>query len=552
MTVPNRDTREPRARKRYALAIRFTLAVALVAGTACRSRAAEAPPAKAQPAPTPRVRPAAIAGSWYPGDSRELGALVDRLLDAAPGWSPSGPVRALLAPHAGIRFSGAVAAAAYRTVRGQPKRRVIVLGPAHHGTLRGASVTDVTHYRTPLGDVPVDGAAIAALRGNALFSPAPEAHVAEHSIEMQLPFLQRALPPGWTLVPVLVAPASTDEAARIAAALRPLVDERTLIVASGDFTHFGPNYGYRPFPQGPELPARLRDLDQGAFDRAAALDTQGLAAYHDRTKINACALGPLLVLTRLLPPDSRAHLVQYDTSGAGTGDYTNSVSYIAAAFTGAGFPVVSTAASEVPPLPIAADEASLRALHSLASWAVRRVVEGGLSDLPASELDARAPKEDNLRAPAGAFVTLKKHGSLRGCIGFIEARMPLWQAIARGAVSAALRDSRFSPVRPDELAALDLEVSVLGPLAPIPSWQAFRPGRDGIVLQKDGRQSLFLPEVATEQGWSREDTLHHLSLKAGLPGDAWREGARFEVFSTRALTAPLPGRAAPGPDVGGR
>ena len=151
----------------------------------------------------------------------------------------------------------------------------------------------------------------------------------------------------------------------------------------------------------------------------------------------------------------------------------------------------------------------------------------------------------HLRAPSGAFVTLKRGGDLRGCIGTIEPREPLYQAVLDNGDNAARRDPRFSPVTPPELQDLVIEVSVLSPPRPIDSWEEFKVGEQGIILSKSGRRAVFLPEVATEQGWTREETLSYLARKAGLPADAWRSGASFSVFTTTIYEAPYP--AAPRP-----
>src|SRR5512139_1642623 len=148
-----------------------------------------------------RVRPAALAGAWYPGDAAELGSYLDRTLDAAPAWSAPGGERlgALIAPHAGYAYSGATAAAGYRALRGQAFDRVILLGPSHHGAFRGAAIADVDAYATPLGEVPIDAAAVTRLRASSLVGTGPDGPDREHSLEIQLPFLQRALAPGWRL-----------------------------------------------------------------------------------------------------------------------------------------------------------------------------------------------------------------------------------------------------------------------------------------------------------------------------------------------------------------
>ena len=177
-------------------------------------------------------------------------------------------------------------------------------------------------------------------------------------------------------------------------------------------------------------------------------------------------------------------------------------------------------------------------MHRLASHTVRVAVKQGADGIDPEALSDEHSVPAHLRTRSGAFVTLKKHGTLRGCIGTIEPVKPLHRAIVENAVHAALHDRRFRPVREAELSGLDLEVSVLSPPRPIPRWQDFRVGKHGIVLSKQGRRAVYLPEVAEEQGWTPEQTLTHLSRKAGLPLDAWRSGARFEVFTTQIYEAP--------------
>jgi AmmeMemoRadiSam system protein A len=142
---------------------------------------------------------------------------------------------------------------------------------------------------------------------------------------------------------------------------------------------------------------------------------------------------------------------------------------------------------------------------------------------------------DTLKQPCGAFVTLTKFGDLRGCIGYVEAQTPLYQTVVTAAKSAAFRDTRFDPVTSDEMKDIQVEISVLKPPSPIESWKDIKLGRHGIILSKRGRRALFLPHVATEQGWDLPSTLTHLAMKAGLAPDEWREGASYEVFEAEVF-----------------
>jgi AmmeMemoRadiSam system protein A len=176
-------------------------------------------------------------------------------------------------------------------------------------------------------------------------------------------------------------------------------------------------------------------------------------------------------------------------------------------------------------------------LHALAELGVRKACDPGWSQQQLDALTEGMP--ESLRQPSGAFVTLTRDGMLRGCIGYIQPHKPLFEAVFENGYNAAARDHRFAPLTQPELAGLEIEVSVLSPPRPIPSADDFILGEHGIILHKAGRSSVFLPEVAIQQGWDRDETLNHLATKAGLAADAWREGAEFEVFTSETLQAPV-------------
>ncbi len=150
------------------------------------------------------------------------------------------------------------------------------------------------------------------------------------------------------------------------------------------------------------------------------------------------------------------------------------------------------------------------------------------------------PNDENLseilKEPCGVFVTLRKKGDLRGCVGFTDSNEPLYKNVKEAAISAAFNDTRFAPVKEDELGEIDIEISVLGAPAHVEFWEEIEIGRHGIILSKNGRRSVFLPQVAVEFGWELEETLTHLALKAGLLESDWREGASFEVFESIKFT----------------
>jgi hypothetical protein len=481
------------------------------------------------------VRPAAMAGTWYPGDEALLGAYVDKLLDGeSRAEAMPGPVRVLVAPHAGYRYSGAVAGDGYRLVRGQKFSRVLLLGPSHHAGFHGLSIADVTHYETPLGPVPLDLDAIRQLRTSSLVKTEPGAHREEHSLEMQLPLLQRALQPGWQLVPVLVGQLAAEDYRTAAELLRPLLDENTLVIVSSDFTHYGPRYGYLPFPNDKDTAERLEVLDKVGLSFILDRDPQGFLDYKNSTGITICGYRPIALLLHLLPEDSRGELVSYATSGKLTGSYANSVSYLSIVFRAPG----KDANVNDPPARVDLSDEDMQLLHKLASAAV----EVAARPQDAATMQYLKQLQDNippeLEVPTGVFVTLMKSGQLRGCIGSNGSKYPLYQAVISSGIHAASRDPRFTPVRPEELEGMEINVSVMTNPESVDSYRDFVLGEDGVILEKDGHSALFLPEVPVKYNWNREQLLNQLAMKAGLPEDAWKQGASFKVFHTRKFSAP--------------
>ena len=484
---------------------------------------------------TAGVRPSTLAGSWYPADPGALERMVGRFLDQAADvrLESTEPLRALILPHAGYRYSGAVAATGVALLQGRHYRRVLLLAPAHYGAFHGLSIAEVTAYRTPLGEVPLDQPAVQRLRASPLVGHHPRAHEREHSIEIELPLLQQALAPSWELVPILVGRLENADYGRLAALLRPLADEQTLVVVSSDFTHYGERFGYTPFAPDDAVAKNIRALDEGALERIRSVDMQGFLEYRQETGITLCGFRPIGLLLAMLPPSSQVEQLAYATSGALTGDYRNSVSYAAVAVT-ARLPFSANGYAEDEPL--SRDELAL--LHQFALAGIRQAVQGQ-DDVQTDLLDRlQARLTPALKQPSGAFVTLKEHDRLRGCIGYIEPRRPLYQAVLENGYNAARRDYRFTPLQPDGLQDLEVEMSVLTPPRTIDSYRDFRVGEQGIILSKRGRRAVFLPEVAAEQGWGLEQTLDQLASKAGLPEDAWHDGARFQVFESQTYTGP--------------
>jgi len=273
-----------------------------------------------------RVGPA-VAGRWYPADPEELRRDVDERL--APSDDPA--LRAVVAPHAGYAYSGDVAGAGFGPLRGREIDRVLLLGPTHYFGFEGAVVPAATRYATPLGDVPIDANAVETLVRERGFRRDDGPFRPEHSLEAEIPFLQRALTPGWRVVPVLVGGfAPGVDAEELAEALRPLADARTLVVVSSDFTHYGSRFGFLPFRD--RVEERLRGLDLGAVREIERADAAAFRTYCEDTGATICGRRPIEILLRMRP-DATGRLIAYDTSGRMTNDWTHTVSYAAIGLT---------------------------------------------------------------------------------------------------------------------------------------------------------------------------------------------------------------------------
>ncbi|MCP4590164.1 MAG: AmmeMemoRadiSam system protein B [bacterium] len=462
------------------------------------------------------VRPAHLAGSWYPGEPEVLAAELGRLLAAdKPATLTEKPV-ALIAPHAGYRFSAPTAAAAYRCLRGHNYRRVIVLAFSHRAanTYAGVDVPDrLTAYQTPLGNVPIDRAACDALLSGPAFGAHPGIDQGEHSLELQLPFLQQVLGE-FQLVPLLVGKMSDADCVEAAKAILPWIDDTTLLVASSDFTHYGPRFGYVPFKD--DVARDLRALGEKAAAPILRCDYDGFAAHLAATQDTICGRGPIRLLLRVLSMRGGADGVRvgFDTSGNQTGDWANSVTYQALVLTR---PAGTLGKAE----------------RGLLLGLARETVGAFLSERSTPNPDPSALL-DKIQADGACFVTLQNHGRLRGCIGNMTARGPLYAAVIQNAVSAC-QDRRFisNPVTAAELDELDIEISYLTPMVRVASPDEIVVGRHGLLIALDGRRGVLLPQVAYERGWSREEFLAQTCRKAGLPLGAWKR-PDAEIYSFAA------------------
>jgi MEMO1 family protein len=470
-----------------------------------------------------RTRPAAVAGSFYPEDAASLRQAVAGHLGrvAAADGAPHAAPKLLVVPHAGYVYSGDVAASAYALLaplRGRI-RRVVLLGPTHRVAVQGLVAPQVDAFATPLGSVPVDAAALALIAELPQVQHSDRPHALEHSLEVQLPFLQTVLGDGFSLLPLAVGqawPAEVDEVLE-----RLWGGDETLIVVSSDLSH------YLPYEQ-----ARRRDRAtvQRMVEMAGELrGDEACGAMPLNGALRAARRHGLL--PRLLDLRNSA-----DTAG---GDRSRVVGYAALAFE----PPSAAAATVTAVAAAATDEADPALGQALLATARSEIAHAlGLS-APA------APDHPRLHEPGASFVTLHDaQGELRGCVGQLEARVDLGEDVRHNALAAAFGDHRFSSLDADEWPGLQIEVSVLGPLQPLPATASLdkaaallQPGVDGVVLAWRGRRGTFLPQVWAQLP-GRRQFLEALLHKAGLALDFWAPDIQLWRYRVTAFEEPRHGR----------
>lgn len=448
------------------------------------------------------LRPPVVAGRFYPGDSMGLSTMVDSLLDISGAQHSTGDIIAGIVPHAGYVFSGATAADFYSSVEGVDYDVVVIAGPSHHVSFNGFSIFDGNGYLTPLGEVNVATDISRRLREShptAFFIP--EAHETEHCLEVQLPFLQRVLQPGFRIVPIVVGNAGPDELKYMAELiLSESYGQRILVIASSDLSHYPTR----------ELAEEVDSLTVEAVlngEMDAFLEVTSEERLPDGLATFACGRLPIALVMSYaaLYPDVTPELLSMTTSAEYSGDDSQVVGYASISF---GTPKFEPSEWSISP-----DGRNI--LLEIAHESVRCAVEGENYDLPDT-----LPAE--LELPRGTFVTLKLNGRLRGCIGSIRPSGPLAETVMRMARSAALEDPRFMPVTETELQNLEYEISVLTPLQILDDWHDVVVGTDGlIILGSGGRSGVLLPQVPVEQGWNREEYLEGVCRKAGLNQDAY-------------------------------
>jgi len=455
------------------------------------------------------IREPAVAGAFYPADQKELKREVDSFLGRAKKQPVDGRVVGIIVPHAGYPYSGLVAAQAFKQLEDEDLSTVVLIGPSHRSYFDGVAVYSNGEWKTPLGTVEVDEDLAAELIAQDEFIVSnPVVHQAEHSLEVQLPFLQR-LKSGVRIVPLMMGVQTEEMCRAVGNSLAKVLAHRSdvLILASTDLYH---GYSY----------SECLSTDSLTLSHIEKLDSDGLLASLSANRAQACGGGPVAALLHGAKQlgAKEAKLLQYTNSADVTGSKTGYVVGYSAWLILA--PHTATDGGEKSDL---SDEEKMQLL-TIARESIECRVRG--KPIPKFE-----PGTEKLRENRGAFVTLSKDGRLRGCIGYILPMKPLYMTVSEVAVEAALGDPRFPRVTEEELSQVTVEISALTPLERIDDPSRIEVGKHGIYIKKGMNSGLLLPQVATEYGWMREAFLEHTCSKAGLPKDAWKKDAEIYIFS---------------------
>ncbi|MFH1685972.1 MAG: AmmeMemoRadiSam system protein B [bacterium] len=471
-------------------------------------------------------RKPAVAGLFYPANPGELAKTIAGFFSEVDKLPIDGHPLALIAPHAGYPYSGRVAAKAYKLLEGLEYDTVVVVSPSHTVFFRGASIYPGDAYVTPLGRIEVDRQLVREMVGiNPAVHVSDKGHATgatrgEHALEVQLPFLQIVLGQ-FKLIPIVMGDQEEDTIAGLAGVLSTtLAGRRALMVASTDLSHF-------------HSEKSARQLDASVQRAIERFDPDLLMETLEAGSGEACGGGPVaavMTAARRLGANS-VQFVDYTTSAQTTEDLDSVVGYLSAVVlrprtakrkaATIGSPAASSKKSEH------LTTAGREKLIGIARQAISHKIQG---------MAYQPPRDESLDMRRGIFVTVTIGEQLRGCIGQVRARQPLWQAVADMAVAAAFEDPRFAPLTEAEYGDIEIEISVLTPLERVHNFDEIEVGRDGLMVKLDFHSGLLLPQVATENQWDRTTFLEQTCLKAGLPKNRYLDKhAEVYKFQTQVF-----------------
>ncbi|MEN8304242.1 MAG: AmmeMemoRadiSam system protein B [Campylobacterota bacterium] len=456
-------------------------------------------------------RACTVAGTFYSDNKSELSSQIKSLLQYATKFKEE-DVQAIIVPHAGYVFSAQTAATAYATLSKKYKN-IFLIGSSHHVSFDGASIYNIGNYKTPLGEIHTNHTIVSSLMQNPLFTYNRDAHTKEHTLEVQLPFLQTIYGDELNIVPIIMATQNMESIIEISKLLKPYFDdENNLFVISTDLSHY-PDYEDANAVDRRTLNALTKNNPQEFIDtivKNEGLNIRGLAT-------SACGWSSLLVLLNMTKDENyKYEIVEHKNSGdTQYGEKERVVGYGA--------------------LRVYQDNEQFflsdKEKKELLNLAKLSLYEATINDRRVEIDESRVSSK--LKQHLGAFVTLNKHKQLRGCIGQFEPDQPLYRVVVEMAISAAKFDNRFNQVTEDELKDIDLEISVLTPRKKIDSIDEIKIGRDGIYIKYGNKNGTYLPQVATDMKWDVEEFVRSCcEEKAGISPDNCKNA---EIFTYEAI-----------------
>jgi hypothetical protein len=474
-----------------------------------------------------KMREPAVAGQFYPGTKEGLDKAVSKFLNSVTVPKIPGRAIGIVSPHAGYDFSGAVAAHGYKLISELGFKTVILIGPSHRVYFDGAAVYDQGTWKTPLGEVEIDSKlAKEIISYNPKIKALPHVHNQEHSLEVQIPFLQKSLK-DFKIVPIMLVEPNFQDCQILADAISHAVkDSSVLLLASSDLYH---GYSYD----------ECVEIDKKTLSLIEKFDPQGLFNALTSNKAQACGGKPIVVVMLAVQElgADKAKILKSTNSNEVMGELGGyCVGYGSVVFyqsqegekkskTQGARQVQRSQSEKEQGEAIGLSDSEKKELLKIARTTLEKHVRN-------EKISEFKPSTDKLKEKRGVFVTLKKHGELRGCIGYVEGIKPTYEAVKENAINASTNDPRFPPVRPEELKDIDIEITVMTPLEKITDPKVIEVGKHGILIRKGWNQGLLLPQVATEYGWNREEFLAHTCMKAGLPVNAWKDkDAEIYIFS---------------------
>lgn len=464
-------------------------------------------------------RKSAVAGKFYPENKDKLEHEVQTLF-ASSVPRQCNNVRAIISPHAGYVFSGNVAASAFNQIDGRKNyKRIFIIASSHWMSFDYAALYDIGNFEMPYGEVKVDIAFCKSLveKYPQVFTSDRDPHLKEHSLEVQLPFLHYILKTPYKIVPIIIGTYNPAVCKQIASALKPYLNEDNLFVISSDFSHY-PEY---------TVAQQVDEITKDVIlsnNPLTLLHSLSESSEKDIPHLVTSLCGWTSVLTLLYMTANNSSLefqaIKYLNSGDAKyyGDQERVVGYWG----------IAISEKEKNDEEFRLNESEKKTLLKLAHDAIEEhCLHNKKSDLKSVDFSP------TLKIPCGAFVSLHNHGALRGCIGLISSELPLYKVIQDMAVSASTTDHRFNPVEPDELADLEIEISVLSPMKQIKNIAEIQLGKHGIFIKQNNHSGLFLPQVAIETGWTKEEFLGYCSRdKAGLGWEGWKTADIFIFTAT--------------------